>query len=149
MSRRNRILAALGVVGLLALGTWQAFPPREPLYEGKPLRYWLASEDREKATGAMEHFGTNAIPQLLKMIQAKDGPAMEALVNSVGRLARRLNYYHSIPIGAETTQERGCSGFSILGSNATPAIPALSNLLARGETRLNASIALACIGVEA
>ena len=79
---KRRILFAL--LSLAALGlVWLLLPAREsePVYQGKPLRYWLALytsgsgdviEHAAQADEAIRHIGTNAIPTLLEMLQEKD-----------------------------------------------------------------------------
>src|ERR1700687_4598345 len=91
------LVAVIG--GLLYL----ALPPREPSYQGKPLSYWLAKceevgtisadtkdpKERE-CREAIRHIGTNAIPALLRKLQAKDS----ALKSQLIYLIEKQDYFH-------------------------------------------------------
>lgn len=56
--------------------------PSEPMYDGKPLSFWLSrytDENRtetsvQEADHALEAIGSNAVPTLLKLIKARDLP---------------------------------------------------------------------------
>ncbi len=66
------MLAALAGVIL-----WQVSPPREPVYEGKPLSSWLKAYatpggPEAFADEAVRQAGTNAIPQLLSLLRFED-----------------------------------------------------------------------------
>ena len=71
------IVVILASAGLLVVGS---LPPREPLYQGKPLSYWLqgcigtnpSSRSWRQSTDAVQAIGTNAIPTLLRLLQAQD-----------------------------------------------------------------------------
>lgn len=70
---------ALAVLLCVAVGVfaWQLWPSPEPVYQGKRLLRWLddafwsGGPSGETAT-AIKSMGTNALPTLLRMIQAKD-----------------------------------------------------------------------------
>src|SRR5581483_12103186 len=78
-------------------------PPGEPAYQGKPLSWWLS---RSLAPGgviydlkdpkviecrdAIRHIGTNAIPNLLRILRAKDSRFKLAVVD----LVERQHYIH-------------------------------------------------------
>src|SRR5947209_5339007 len=84
MSRRFLMLLALLAV---AGGVGWLIYPVAPLYKGKPLTHWLRGYDdwpgvyalgdatgptRSDADAAVRHAGTNAIPALLRLLQARD-----------------------------------------------------------------------------
>ena len=83
---RKRVHIALAVL-LVALGGvigWQVLSLREPVCEGKRLSFWLRSYssdgDSPVADEALRTIGTNAIPALLAMLQAKDSTLKMKLV---------------------------------------------------------------------
>ena len=131
--RRGRFLApCLGVVAL-GLAVWLfypelvrglVYPHREPVERGKRLGVWLdryrksfpavgeSAHDgaREDAEGAIRKIGTNALPALLKMVQAKDSAVSKMVVRVFGLPSE--DYYHT----------QSADGFSILGTGAKPAV---------------------------
>ncbi|MBI3874434.1 MAG: HEAT repeat domain-containing protein [Verrucomicrobia bacterium] len=144
MKRRDIIFVCLCSIALVIAVACLWWPPSEALYEGKPLRYWLEHEDIVKAKEVMSHSGTNAIPQLMEMLQAKDGRLMEKFLVVKGKLPFDFPIEH-----AELKRDRALAGFTLLGSNAAPTIPTLSNLLKTTELRTEASMALGWIGAPA
>jgi hypothetical protein len=95
---------ALVVVAICG-GVWLAMLPKEPVYQGKPLRYWLAKYDVPTVLWSMPRFqrlptsaasraalreiGTNAIPTLLEMLRERDSPLKEKFIE----LARGQRLY--------------------------------------------------------
>src|SRR6476646_5792143 len=87
--RRRSILFALGTLlaSIVTFTLWQNWGRREPVFEGRTLYSWL---DRHvpgsgvnppynspgwlKADNALRQIGSNGIPTLLRMMQAKDPP---------------------------------------------------------------------------
>ena len=81
-TKRRRLFAALFLV-LIGGTIWLVAVPREPpepLYQGKPLTFWLGRSyfhplnlaDQQAATAAVQRAGTNAIPTLLRLMRARD-----------------------------------------------------------------------------
>src|ERR1035437_1043795 len=78
MGTRVKIALAVLAVALVGVIVWQTWP-REPVYEGKPLSFWLKGytprglgEAEEKADDAVRQAGSNALPTLLQLVWAKD-----------------------------------------------------------------------------
>ncbi|HYG36690.1 MAG TPA: HEAT repeat domain-containing protein [Clostridia bacterium] len=134
-------LLSLGWLGakLLALG--------EPAYQGKSLIIWLKEFEEARYNGptsryhlspaefqgqfveptqkAVRHMGTNALPQLLNLLQARESFLHNrtiALLNKVPALRWR-------PLSQQQRQSMALAGFSALGTNAQAAVPALIALL--------------------
>jgi hypothetical protein len=72
MRKRFRSLLAVLLVAVVGGLAWQVTRPREPVYQGKPLSYWLVRPARDPNFNALRALGTNAIPTLLQMLRAKD-----------------------------------------------------------------------------
>src|SRR5690349_15798059 len=79
-------VAAASVTIIVAIA-WAVTRRAEPVFEGRPLTVWLnhhvassaavppyGSPGWREADRALRAIGTNAIPTLLEMIQAKDPP---------------------------------------------------------------------------
>jgi hypothetical protein len=85
MRKRVQIALAVLVVAIAGVMAFELLRPhqeREPVYQGKPLRVWLAQcehawarqegQAQEEAEVAIARIGTNAIPTLLKMLGQRD-----------------------------------------------------------------------------
>jgi hypothetical protein len=72
---KNRLYLVLGMLLIAALGAvlwWSPWEPREPVYDGKPLSYWLAALGVTpislKARNSLVS-DSNAVPFLIKALQ--------------------------------------------------------------------------------
>ena len=98
---------------------------------------------------AVTQIGTNAIPRLLQLMASKDtrwtktrNAIAERLPDKLGRLI----YPYHFPDLVDRQHAAAFEGFSILGTNAEPALPALSNMLFHGDPDLELTWAIANIG---
>jgi len=114
-------------------------PSGEPRYHDRTLTQWL--DDRTKrqnpflthpaplsaeAQQAIKSIGTNAVPILLEMVQAKDSAFKTRLNSALNR--QRFIKFSSRP--AVEQRAMAFAGFEILGENANSAAPALASLTA-------------------
>jgi HEAT repeat protein len=150
---RKKLLALLVLLAcaavLLALRT------SEPRYNGQRLTYWL------RQYSDTSHFETNrwtdardairgigaerSLPILLKLITAKDSAFSKWAMKASERLNLRFHHWHT-----ETEcHVNGLAGFEVLGSNAAPAIDALTKLLDDKDNALMATRCLQHIGKPA
>lgn len=81
--RKKRIIAGGLVIAFVVILVWAvASRPREPMYDGKPLTFWLSrytdgnrtETSVQEADHALEAIGSNAVPALLHLINAHDLP---------------------------------------------------------------------------
>ena len=86
---KKRIVGVVLALRVIAGGlSWVINRSREPMYEGKPLSYWLecyaplnrTETSVQEADHAVQAIGTNAIPTLLRMLQKTDSPLKVRLV---------------------------------------------------------------------
>jgi hypothetical protein len=139
------MLLAVVVLALVAGGMgWLllSFGPRDPVYKGKPLSYWLEGYDSpgaanyppnhpnaptyQEASEAVRALGTNAIPTLLRQLRRRDSKAKEAFMN----LLRRQHFIKVSP--PSTTQYiEPLDGFQDVGVGASNAVPQLVALFER------------------
>lgn len=111
---------------------------REPVYQGKPLSYWLSDfwpgrnatlAKKEQDKLAVRQIGTNAIPILLQWISAQDGPLKRKMVTWIAG-------HPWVPFRVASDIDKnmlGASGFRILGkSQASSAVPALVEIVKTG-----------------
>ena len=137
---RLYLLIAAMLLAAFALGIWEPRRQVGPVYLGKALSQWLEEvpdgwdspvEGRQKpaVAKAVRAMGTNALPTLIKMMEARDWPPKPRLLWLASNLLHLDLMRHTNP--AERQNVRALFGFCALGTNANPAVPALTNLLLR------------------
>jgi hypothetical protein len=152
-SKRRILLAATVVIALIVL-TWAIFRSPEPAYEGVPLSVWLqryedlnyftVSEQswHREADEAVRNIGTNALPILLELIDAKDSRFKLKMMDLAGKQSVIKTHFTT----AKTRQQIALTAFRVLGPAAKPAIPKLGEILASGQWM--AAPALSAIGPD-
>jgi hypothetical protein len=148
--KRLRIISIVVAVLFLGILAITLFLDREPRYQGRTLTQWVddwiriesrdfPSQDDEEAIGKCKHaiqqIGTNAIPALLKWMQAADSP-MRVKLNTV--LDKQSLIKFRFP-EAEHCHWRGYMGFRALRKDAMAAVTDLTKLLEspdHGQRRL-------------
>ena len=121
--RQKRWLLAAFVL-LVAVDGWYLLQgPREPAYEGKPLRYWFKEycrsgqqivwdpSRREEAAAALHQMGTNAVPYLLE--QAFNRRPDSAFRKRVYRLLNDLPRSWRLPVFVSPEVMREEAGFAL------------------------------------
>jgi len=127
--------------------TW----PREPVYEGKPVSYWIRGLGSKQVTHneacnkAFHQIGTNAVPVLIEMLRTRDSKSKLWLEHLCDKQSLVRYHFKS----AEEDRISAFLGFSELGPLAQPAIPALINLLGDEEVSEDAARSLVAIGAAA
>ena len=156
---RLALLILCGCV-LVAGVVWVAWPrEREPEYQGRKLSEWLQiygesfysspsddvalAKDRE-VKKAVQHIGTNAVPWLLRWLVQSSGPP-----EVVKRLVRRIPLSFARTLWTTRLNSHALIGFSLLGPEASPAIPQLVTWLGDPKKRKQAIHALGMIGEPA
>ncbi len=140
--QKNRRGFILAVAVIVVVGSAIALflESREPVYQGKPLSFWLrayhipsfsgatptpsapgepSSGDADKAVQAM---GTNAIPALLRRLQYNEPSWKASLRDDMARWIPSLRNQYQY--GNEKNHQ-AMLAFSALGSNAAPCVPQL------------------------
>ena len=157
MRKPVTIALAIVMVALAGVIMWQLGCVWEPIYQGKALSVWLEEYDnhflflnspsRDQAKSAIRQIGTNALPVLLEWAAARDS----TLKKKAMVLAKRQSLFKIHFCSADEYHARSDAGFSALGPLAKPAVPALIDLLGRGEdeVRVAAAYDLMWIGPEA
>ncbi len=110
---------------------------------------WKIAAPPGELCNAVRHIGANGIPRLLELISSR--PSLWTKLR--GAIAERLPeemgawFYPGDSLNSvERKQAAAFDGFTILGTNAEPALPALSNLLFGAEVNLPLTWAIANIG---
>jgi HEAT repeat protein len=131
--RLVRVFAILTILAIAALVLWRSRRDSEPMYAGKPLKFWLhqytslpksadGSELNAQASEALRSIGTNAIPTLLKMMRESDGWSSNYTLR---RLALKCGFLDQLPPLASDLNSEACEGLKLLGDDAKEAVPAL------------------------
>jgi hypothetical protein len=119
---------------------------REPTHAGRPLSAWveeLEGEAEPDVVEALTTIGTNAIPHLLQMTTMRVVPTWKHF------LARTFGASDIFGFRLHANRMRSfyaAYAFAYLGPGAETAVPALTNLLQKGENPITAAIALARLG---
>ena len=110
---------------------------------------WKTEPAVDERCKAVRNIGTNGLPSLIQLVSER--PTSQATLGRAiadrlpGKLGDLLYPYHSRNF-SERQNVAAFDGFSILGTNAEPALPALSNLLFQGKANMPLTWAIANIG---
>jgi PBS lyase HEAT-like repeat len=160
-----RIAFAMVMAGVLGEVVCQVVRLREPVYDGKSLSEWLeqfsgdegplpqepTQAARAEAASAICHFGTNAIPYLLKMAAAKDSAAKKWFLNVLAPqefaapLLSQPQFYRWATKSVFGPME-ALNGFKLLGPAAKDAVPGLVNVMRTSSIRRNRLLAVSALG---
>src|SRR5260221_3658362 len=133
MANKRRILLVTLLIAVVGFAAWLLLSqPGEPVYQGKPLSDWCYQyaansftfmnpneELKKQAEIAIQTIGTNAIPTLLRMLNAKDSKFKLMLM----QLSRKQHVIKINWVKAELRHYRARGGFSVLGSDGKYVIP--------------------------
>jgi hypothetical protein len=152
MPCRAKFVGLAGFVTLAVIVAALLFESREPYYQGRSLSNWLqdcsasvyeSERSRSEADEAIQLIGAKrAIPVLLPMVQAQDGPMRAWAIQkqcqwNLSRIGLR---------DADEIQRFGIAGFRALGTNAATAVAGLQKLLQNPKVANAAIWALIYIG---
>src|SRR5436190_223801 len=136
MAKKRRILLVALLVVVVGGIILLFLRSREPLYQAKPLSYWLAAYDsgnynlshpkgpppptRDQAAEAVRQMGTQALPILLRMLQ-KPNSKLEEKFWSISQKQHFIKISYTVP----NRHFKGVDALIALGSSASNAVPAL------------------------
>ena len=115
MKTRFAILL-LGVFVAVSLGWLIRKPDQpEPIYQGKPVSYWVndgfslppGGDDRPPAESAFRSMGSNAVPFLITTLGKADGPLKRIYIHCYSKLPAKFS--RQIPRPRSTDTIRGHS----------------------------------------
>jgi len=145
MGKKFRIVLAIFFVACLGVLIWQAQRQQEPVYHGKPLSFWLEGYDignynhthpkgpspptYDEANDAIRQIGTNAIPNLLRMLQQPDSKLKTTIIG----LLEKQHLIKS-PFGYASRNFKAYHSFVVLGSRASNAVPRLIEIFDRDHS---------------
>jgi hypothetical protein len=158
MGKRGRVLVVALAAALLAVMAWTVLRAPasvpEPVYNGKPLSYWLhvyrasfygGRPNPAEAKAAIDEIGTNSIPTLLRMLRTHDSPLKSRLRTWASwQPFLRIHFTSASDLNLDAT-----CGFFVLGGDARNAVPKLVKILDQNvspESEGCTAMSLACIG---
>lgn len=157
LNSRTKTIALFLV--LFAFGAWWMLrPPREPIYEGKPLSWWFTDgmqvPDAQRLDGeALKSLGPDALPWLIHQAgRARCWNPEELFVNAspLQRAALWIKHWfiETMPTEADHVHFEAIVALGELGVDAAPGVPALIKAVRDGDNddRLLAAKSLARIG---
>jgi hypothetical protein len=158
----RRVLIPVLFLALLGGTVWFVAIPRdppEPMYQGKPLTFWLPGlystnrAEQQAALDASAHAGTNAIPFLLSLMRAHDSPAKTAVLRWFRHHPRIQNLFGKTRfVSAGEEHSLAYNGLWPLCRDARSAVPELVQIY---ETRPDAwrksmiPVIFYCVGPDA
>ena len=135
---------ALAVVGVVMLSI-----PKEPIYKGKRLSFYLeriygadSGDDQKAAEDAIRQIGEPAVPFLLRRL-SRPHRLTWLLVNKVHSLGWCQSWMTELEMAKP--RELGIAGLNALGSKGISASPKLREMLNRRETKGTAISGLVAI----
>jgi hypothetical protein len=117
--------------------------PQEPSYKGRTMTQWLSAATRSGNAQSNEYhdtmvaikaIGANAIPTLLKYLEARDS-TFTSRVNSFLNRTLRLRFHLAT---AHEKHEWAALSFAFLGKEGLPAVPALGELAKHPNSEIRA-----------
>lgn len=153
MTKKRLWLLAILLLGIVAIVVWLTRSPNEPTYQNRTLHSWLKdlemwdanTNDKATARLAFQEMGTNAIPILVKIIES-GGPPIQTAIMKINRKQSLVK----LPFGRPYNQTMAATwALYAIGTNAKPALPALTNLLLHTNQLIPSAIVLAGIGSDA
>jgi hypothetical protein len=144
MKPRLRIALILFLVAVFGVVFWQTLPVGEPVYQGKPLGFWLEAFDMDnfpgkpnfnEAVDAVRDADSNAVPILLRTLRVSDSDWKQRLT----RLAQKQHFTKVRYVPAERQNWAARQAFMALNRGAVEyAVPSLDEInrddISRGET---------------
>ena len=161
MRKRVYIVLSALLLAVVGLATWEGLRKheREPVYNGKPVSYWIERSGEYKVVASTDLLSariipeadSNAAPFLIKALERQDSSLRRAYFLTW----RRLPYWAwkrlPTPIVARNIRESAAATLGRVGVGAEGAIPALIRAARGDESALVRAIAinsLARIGNE-
>jgi HEAT repeats/PBS lyase HEAT-like repeat len=154
MTKKPATLLAILLLGIVAILFWLTRSPDEPTYQHRSLHSWLKDlknwdgDTNAAAYVAFREMGTNAIPSLLNVIES-GGPRIDRIIMKINQKQSLVR----LPFGRPWDYTMAATrALYAMGTNAKPALPALTNLLLQTNAlnaQFESAIVLAGIGSDA
>jgi len=155
-SARTWLVCGVVVLLLILLAAYESTALRSsaPTFQGKPLSTWTLALNsatmHDRAEAAIRAAGTNAVPELARLLRTPDPPLARAVRfvarHTPDRLSRLLTrVFH--PYSGSAQRVAAAQALRLLGSQAEAAVPALGEALQDERTvSWHAALALAQLG---
>jgi hypothetical protein len=132
---KNRLYLVCGVLLVAAVFgfcVWAPWEPREPVYDGKPLSYWLSYP----STPAVRTIASdsNAIPLLIRALDRKDTLLGRGYLRVWPKLPPPIRSHVPRPINNFDRRACAMDVLGRMGPSANPSIPALIRTLREDDS---------------
>jgi hypothetical protein len=154
MGKRSIIVASAGVL-LLTGVLWWALLPREPVYGGKPVSYWLSDRREKTFTHTPTPFDfpdhtipvmdSNAVPFLVAAVNRRDGASRRLYTRLRTSMPHLVEARLPDPEPLSGIHFNAANALGSLGKDARAAVPSLIRLSKesnQADVRLSAIMAL-------
>ena len=151
MAKRWRVVCgALLVAAAGALLWWSPWEPREPVYEDRPVSYWISHPRSILEPPPSLQGDSNAVPFLVEALKRDSWIGAAIYRKQVWpRLPKGMQQHLPAPANRVDARETAVNYLRRMGPLAEPAIPALIRALKEDEephVRMNAVAALGSTG---
>ena len=139
MRKRHRNALVVLLAAVLGLLAWVAFKPREPVYRGMPISYWIDRTGQEVPDAAFfPPVDSNAIPFLVKALKRTTGP-VPGYYGTIRKHAPafvRRHIHVPLPITPWKVRANAAQVLGQVGANSEPAISGLLRVLKEEDSAL-------------
>jgi len=156
LSKRTKIALVAAGVCVVAFAVLAPRKQQRLVYSGKTVQTWAmeARSGDTNAVAALQTIGSQAVPDLVKLLQSKESAAQKQfriLMDHVPTRVQKIVGPRKQPTVWASLRETGAVGLGMLGPDAANATPDLVTALAdnEGTIRWSAATALARIGKKA
>jgi hypothetical protein len=157
-SESRRFLIGFVFAVLAGVAWLTLLQSRGPVYEGRPLNYWLRHPTRTPVTNSpflglvaitFPKVDSNAVPFLTKALEQADGPIDQLYRTIWSKLSPRLRNRLPMPVFPGEVRAHAADILTYMGTNAQSAIPALIRVMkseASEGARFSAATCLLAVG---
>jgi hypothetical protein len=140
VKKRRLITVVVVAIVLLVIG-FLALRSDGPVYQGKPLTWWLENGKHEEVDAALAATGPEGTALLVELLQADDHSTAESL----RQMSRRYLPFIDVDL-AQERQRQALAGFQSMDTNTLPLLGTFGDLLQRGVNPVSVALAITATG---
>ena len=151
MRKRVYLVLAGLFLGAAGLATWEGMRqhPPEPVYEGRPLSYWIRQPRVIQVNGRLRatdlpKFDSNAVPFLVACLERCENPLSRFYFSAWSELPAWIKPCLPRPMRSDVVLVNALGALGSIGPAAKPAIPVLVR-----ELKEDKAVAIRCFATQA